>query len=86
MAENWLDERDRAILETIYYCENCNMVLEPGDIDIERHKKERKHSNRQPCPVQPREKPVLVQELYRGNRRSELPRHLDASFILSLAE
>ncbi len=40
MAENWVDERDRAILETIYYCENCNMVLEPGDLDIERHKKE----------------------------------------------
>src|SRR5712664_3254422 len=43
MAEDWVDERDRAILETIYYCENCNMVLEPGDTDIERHKKELPH-------------------------------------------
>ena len=43
MAENWIDERDRAILETIYYCENCNMVLEPGDQDVERHKKDLPH-------------------------------------------
>jgi hypothetical protein len=43
MAENWVDERDRAILETIYYCENCNMVLEPGDSEVERHKKELPH-------------------------------------------
>jgi len=43
MAENWVDERYRAILETIYYCENCNMVLEPGDSDVERHKKELPH-------------------------------------------
>src|SRR5437879_13372937 len=40
MAENWVDERDKAILETIYYCENCNMVLEPGDNDVEWHKKD----------------------------------------------
>src|SRR5437879_11080874 len=40
MAENWVDERDKAILETIYYCENCNMVLEPDDSDVERHKKD----------------------------------------------
>jgi RNase P subunit RPR2 len=43
MAENWVDDRDKAILETIYYCENCNMVLEPGDSDVERHKKELPH-------------------------------------------
>ena len=43
MAENWVDERDKAILETIYYCENCNMVLEPGDTDVERHKRELPH-------------------------------------------
>jgi len=43
MAENWVDERDKAILETIYYCENCNMVLEPRDIDVGRHKKELPH-------------------------------------------
>ncbi len=43
MAENWVDERDKAILETIYYCENCNMVLEPGDTDVEQHKKELPH-------------------------------------------
>ena len=40
MAEGWVDERDRAILDTIYYCESCNMVLEPGDIDIDHHKKD----------------------------------------------
>ena len=40
MAEGWVDERDSAILDTIYYCESCNMVLEPGDIDIDRHKKD----------------------------------------------
>ena len=40
MAEGWVDERDRAILDTIYYCESCNMILEPGDMDIERHKKD----------------------------------------------
>ena len=28
MAENWVDERDKAILETIYYCENC--IAETG--------------------------------------------------------
>jgi len=39
MAENWVDERDKAILETIYYCENCNMVLEPRDIAVARQKK-----------------------------------------------
>ncbi len=43
MAENWVDQRDKAILETIYHCENCNMVLEPGDSDVERHKKELPH-------------------------------------------
>ena len=40
LAEGWLDERDKAILDTIYYCESCNMVLEPGDTDIERHRKD----------------------------------------------
>jgi hypothetical protein len=40
LAEGWVDERDKAILDTIYYCESCNMVLEPGDTDIERHRKD----------------------------------------------
>jgi len=40
LAEGWVDERDKAILDTIYYCENCNMVLEPGDTDIERHRRD----------------------------------------------
>ena len=40
MAEGRVDERDRAILDTIYYSESCNMILEPGDVDIERHKKD----------------------------------------------
>lgn len=40
MAENWVDDRDKAILETIYYCENCNIVLDPGDNEVQEHKKE----------------------------------------------
>lgn len=40
MAENWVDERDKAILETIYYCENCNMVLDTSDNEVQHHKKE----------------------------------------------
>jgi RNase P subunit RPR2 len=40
MSEDWVDERNKAILNTIYYCESCNMILEPGDLDIERHKKD----------------------------------------------
>lgn len=40
MAENWVDDRDKAILDTIYYCENCNMVLDLGDNEVQEHKKE----------------------------------------------
>lgn len=40
MGERWVDVRDRAILETIYYCESCNAVLELHDTDVERHKKD----------------------------------------------
>jgi hypothetical protein len=43
MTEKWVDERDRAILETIYFCESCNMILEPDDADVERHKKDLPH-------------------------------------------
>jgi len=43
LAEAWVDERDKAILDTIYYCENCNMGLGSGDSDTERHKKELPH-------------------------------------------
>src|SRR3989442_5231640 len=43
MAENWVGERDRAILDTIYYCENCNMVLDTVDNEVQQHKKELPH-------------------------------------------
>lgn len=38
-----MDERDKAILDTIYYCESCNVILESGDIDVDRHKRDLPH-------------------------------------------
>ncbi len=40
MSEDWVDERDRAVLDTIYYCETCNIVMERADPDVARHKNE----------------------------------------------
>ena len=40
MSEDWADERDKSVLDTIYYCETCNIVMERVDPDINRHKKE----------------------------------------------
>jgi DNA-directed RNA polymerase subunit RPC12/RpoP len=40
MSDDWVEQRDRAILETIYYCETCNVVLELGNADIAIHKRE----------------------------------------------
>lgn len=43
MAENWIDEQDTAILDTIYYCETCNALIEPGDEDVNRHRRDLAH-------------------------------------------
>jgi hypothetical protein len=43
MVEEWAEERDKAVLNTVYYCETCNVVIEPGDADISIHKKELPH-------------------------------------------
>ncbi len=40
MSEDWVDERDRAVLDSIYYCETCNTVMEIADPDVTRHKSE----------------------------------------------
>jgi uncharacterized Zn finger protein len=40
MEENWADARDRSVLDTIYYCETCNIVMERADTDVIRHKNE----------------------------------------------
>jgi len=43
MSDHWADERDKGILDTLYYCETCNTIIEPGDVDVARHKKELAH-------------------------------------------
>ncbi len=43
MGEDWAEQRDKAILDTVYYCETCNIIIEPGDMDVERHKIELTH-------------------------------------------
>jgi DNA-directed RNA polymerase subunit RPC12/RpoP len=43
MAEDWGEERDKAVLSTVYYCETCNTIIEIGDADISIHKKELPH-------------------------------------------
>ena len=43
MAEDSAEERDRTVLSTVYYCETCNTIIEPGDADISIHKKELPH-------------------------------------------
>jgi uncharacterized Zn finger protein len=40
MSEDWVEARDKSVLDTIYYCETCNFVLERGDTDVSRHKNE----------------------------------------------
>ena len=40
MSEDWVEARDRSVLDTIYYCESCNIVMERGDSDVVRHKNE----------------------------------------------
>ena len=43
MADDWVEERDKAVLNTVYYCETCNIIIELGDADISIHKKELPH-------------------------------------------
>jgi len=43
MADEWADEREKAVLNTVYYCETCNVIIEPGDADISIHKKDLPH-------------------------------------------
>ena len=40
MSEDWADARDKSVLDTIYYCESCNIIMERADPDITRHKNE----------------------------------------------
>ncbi len=40
MSEDWADERDKSVLDTIYYCETCNTVIEHGDPDVTTHKRD----------------------------------------------
>ncbi len=43
MIDEWIDERDKAVLNTVYYCETCNIIIEPGDVDVSLHKRELPH-------------------------------------------
>ena len=43
MADDWVAEWDKAVLDTVYFCESCNIIIEPGDVDIALHKKELPH-------------------------------------------
>ncbi len=40
MSDDWAGERDKSVLDTIYYCETCNIVMERSDPDVTRHKRE----------------------------------------------
>ena len=40
MSDDWAVERDKWVLDTIYYCETCNFVMERSDPDVSRHKRE----------------------------------------------
>jgi len=43
MAEDRVEARDKAVLNTVYYCETCNVIVELGDADISIHKKDLPH-------------------------------------------
>ena len=43
MGDEWVDERDKGILDTVYYCETCNIIIEHGDADISIHKRDLPH-------------------------------------------
>jgi len=43
MADDWVEERDKAVLNTVYYCETCNIIIELGDADISIHKRDLPH-------------------------------------------
>lgn len=40
MTDDWVETRDKAILDTIYYCETCNIIIELGDADVAIHKRD----------------------------------------------
>ncbi|SRR5712692_7088261 len=40
MSDDWAVEREKSVLDTIYYCETCNIVIERADPDVAQHKKE----------------------------------------------
>jgi DNA-directed RNA polymerase subunit RPC12/RpoP len=43
MGDEWAEEREKAVLNTVYYCETCNLIIEHGDADISTHKRELPH-------------------------------------------
>ena len=43
MVDESVDERDKAVLNTVYYCETCNIIIETGDVDVSLHKQELPH-------------------------------------------
>ncbi len=43
MADEWAEERDKAVVDTVYYCETCNVIIEPGDADVSLHRRDLPH-------------------------------------------
>jgi hypothetical protein len=43
MADEWAEERDKAVLNTVYYCETCNTVIDLEDADVSLHKRDLPH-------------------------------------------
>ena len=43
MGDEWAEERDKAVLGTVYYCESCNIIIELRDADISIHKRDLPH-------------------------------------------
>jgi hypothetical protein len=43
MTEDWAEERERGVLDSVYYCETCNMIIEIGDNEVQHHKTELPH-------------------------------------------
>jgi hypothetical protein len=60
MTDDWAEDRDKAVLNTVYYCESCNIIIELGDADISIHKKDLPHHKM---------RRVMVQELHLRGRR-----------------
>jgi hypothetical protein len=43
MADEWAEQRDKAVLDTVCYCETCNIIIESEDADISIHKRDLPH-------------------------------------------